>query len=214
MKLLADVLTALRVVLAVLIGWIALTRHDPLGLRTIIWLTIVAFTTDWLDGPIARRVKNAPQTWLGYHDFEIDLTVTVALSITLFQYQLVWPVLIAIGIFIVWIIWRTFLAKEKLNIWETGIWPNHKDDTRDSMLIESVMTVIDFSFLYLVWDQDPEMFKIVLIWILAVTVLNPGRSLARARGFIEVGKRILQRKPDSAQNGEEHVEGNPRGSES
>jgi phosphatidylglycerophosphate synthase len=213
-KFLADALTALRLVLAMLIGWIALTRHDPLGFRTLVWLTIVAFTTDWLDGPIARRVKGARQTWLGYHDFEVDLTVTIALTITLFQYQLVWPVLIAIGIFIVWIIWRAFLAKEKLNIWETGIWPDHKEDTRDSMLIESVMTVIDFSFLYLVWDQDPEMFKIVLIWIFAVTILNPGRSLARARGFIEVGKRILQGKPNGIQEGEERIEGNPRSSES
>lgn len=209
MKLLADVLTVLRVVLAVLIGWIALTRHDALGFRALTWLVIVAFTTDWLDGPIARRIRNVTQTWLGYHDFEVDLTVTIALSITLFQYQLIWPILLAIAIFIVWILWRTFFAHEKLDIWEAGIWPNHRRDTRASMLIEAMMTVIDFSFLYLVWDQDPEMFKIVLAWIFAVTILNPGRSLARARGFIEVGRRILQRKADRAENGEEQAKGNP-----
>jgi len=201
MKLLADILTALRIVLAILMGWIAIARHDPMGFRALTWLAIVAFTTDWLDGPIARRSADAQQTWLGYHDFEIDLTVTVAISITLFQYQMIWPVLLAIAIFIVWIIWRTFFASEKIYIWETGIWPNHQDDTRDSMLIESMMTVIDFSFLYLVWEQDPEMFRIVLIWLFAVTILNPGRSMARVRGFIDVGKRILQGITNSGQEG-------------
>ena len=201
MKLLADILTALRIVVAILMGWIAIARHDPMGLRALIWLAIVAFTTDWLDGPIARRSTDDQQTWLGYHDFEVDLTVTVALSIALYQSQMIWPVLTAIAIFIVWIIGRTFIAKEKINIWETGIWPNHQDDTRDSMLIESMMTVIDFSFLYLIWDQDPEMFNIVLIWLFAVMILNPGRSLARVRGFIDVGKRILQGNTDSGQDG-------------
>jgi len=201
MKLLADILTALRVVLAILMGWIAISRHDPVGFRALTWLAIVAFTTDWLDGPIARRSKNTTQTWLGYHDFEVDLTVTVALSIALYQYQLIWPVLAAIVIFIFWIIWRTFFATEKMSIWETGIWPNHQDDTRDSMLIESMMTVIDFSFLYLIWDQEPEMFRIVLIWIFAVIILNRGRSMARIRGFIDVGWRILQGNADKRQDG-------------
>lgn len=209
MKRLADVLTALRLVLAVLIAWIALTRQDPLAFRTLTWIVIVAFMTDWLDGPIARRIKDAPQTWLGYHDFEFDFSVTVALSITLFQYGLIWPVLVAIALFIGWIGWRTFIAKEKINILETGIWPDHRDDTRDSMFIEAMMAVIDFSFLYLVWDQDPEMFKIVLIWIFVIAILNPGRSLSRVRGFIDVGKRILQGKPDSAQDGDEHAKSNP-----
>lgn len=196
MKFLADVLTALRVVLAALMGWVALTRHDPEGFRIIVWLAMVAFTTDWLDGPIARRTKDVPQTWLGYHDFEVDLTVTVALSITLFQYQLIWPVLVSIGIFIVWIIWRTFIAREKINFWETGIWPNHKHDTRDSMLIEAMMAVIDFAFLYLIWVQDQLMIKVILIWLLTVSILDLKRSLARVTGFIEVGKRVLRGKPD------------------
>jgi phosphatidylglycerophosphate synthase len=209
MKLLADALTAIRVVLAVLMSWVALTRHDPEGFRVIVWLAIVAFTTDWLDGPIARRTKDVPQTWLGYHDFEIDLTVTVALSITLFQYQLIWPVLVAIGIFIVWIIWRTFFAQEKIKIWETGIWPDHGHDTRDSMLIEAMMAVIDFSFLYLIWNQDQLMFRVILIWIVAVSILDIKRSLSRVTGFIDVLKRIFRGKPDYPQNGEEQVEGNP-----
>jgi phosphatidylglycerophosphate synthase len=191
MKFLADILTALRILLAAIIGWIALTRHDPAGFQAIFWLTIVAFMTDWLDGPIARRSKDAPQTWLGYHDFEIDLMITFALAITLVTYQIIWPVLLAIGIFIYWLTWRTFFAKTKLDFWKTGIWPDHSDDSRDSMLIETMMTVIDFSFLYLVWQQDAELFKILLIWILAVTVLNPKRSLARVRGFIDVLKRVL-----------------------
>jgi phosphatidylglycerophosphate synthase len=202
MKLLADTLTAMRIVLAVIIGWIALTRQDPAGFQAIFWLTIVAFMTDWLDGPIARRTKDAPQTWLGYHDFEIDLMITLALGITLVMYQIIWPVLLAIGIFIVWLAWRAFFSKTKIDIWTTGIWPDHKDDTHDSMLIEAMMAVIDFSFLYLVWQQDAELFKILLIWILAVTILNPRRSLARVLGFIDVLKRILPGKSSSESTNE------------
>ena len=195
MKFLADTLTAMRVVLAVVIGWIALTRHDPMGFQSIFWLTIVAFMTDWLDGPIARRWGEGKQTWLGYHDFEIDLSITLALGITLVTYQIIWPVLLAIGIFIVWLAWRAFFAEKQLDFWKTGIWPDHKVDTRDSMLIETMMAVIDFSFLYLVWQQNLELFKILLIWILAVSILNPKRSLSRVTGFIVVLKRILPSKP-------------------
>jgi phosphatidylglycerophosphate synthase len=209
MKFLADALTALRVVLAALMGWVALTRHDPEGFRIIVWLAIVAFITDWLDGPIARRTQDGPQTWLGYHDFEVDLTVTVALSITLFQYQLIWPVLVAIGIFIAWIIWRTFISSEKIKIWETGIWPDHKHDTRDSMVIEAMMAVIDFSFLYLIWVEDQLMFRAILIFVVVVSILDPKRAMARVAGFIDVGKRVLRRKPDYPNEGEEQAEGNP-----
>jgi phosphatidylglycerophosphate synthase len=194
MKLLADTLTALRIVLAVIIGWIALARHDPMGFQAIFWLTIVAFMTDWLDGPIARRWGDGKQSWFGYHDFEIDLLITLALGITLVTYQIIWPVLLAIGIFAVWLAWRAFFAKDKLDLWKTGIWPDHKDDTRDSMVIEAMMAVIDFSFLYLVWQQDLELFKILLIWILAISILNPKRSLSRVTGFIDVLKRILPTK--------------------
>ncbi|HEY70307.1 MAG TPA: CDP-alcohol phosphatidyltransferase family protein [Anaerolineae bacterium] len=207
MKLLADTLTALRIVLAVIIGWIALTRHDPMGFQAIFWLTIAAFMTDWLDGPIARRTKDQDQTWLGYHDFEIDLMITFALGITLVTYQIIWPVLVSIGIFIVWFSWRAFIAKQKLEFWKTGIWPDHKVDTRDSMLIEAMMAVIDFSFLYLVWQQDLELFKLVLIWIFAVSILNPKRSLARVTGFIDVLKRILPRRAGTEGSGEEQVQG-------
>jgi phosphatidylglycerophosphate synthase len=202
MKRIADMMTASRFVFGVLIAWIGATQHDQVGLSLVVWLTLAAWTTDSLDGPLARRSRFTQQTWLGHHDLEADLAITLALAITLVSRSLIWPVLVAVGLLIFWILWRLFIAQERPSLREFGIWPDHAEETPDSAPVELMMAVIDAGFLYLVWMGDPVLFRVVVIWIAASALLNPRRSWQRIRGFLVASRRLVPDKTPSQSNAE------------
>ena len=79
-KHLADILTWLRPLLAVAIAVVGIVDGKD-GLGTAILLLLVAWTTDWLDGPLARLSKSTRQTWVGERDLVFDIVVGVALAI-------------------------------------------------------------------------------------------------------------------------------------
>jgi phosphatidylglycerophosphate synthase len=79
MKKLADLLTASRALIAILI--VALSLEGKKALPWVILLIIVGWTTDILDGRLARRARGEgssqtgvdENTWLGEHDFLLDM---------------------------------------------------------------------------------------------------------------------------------------------
>ncbi len=73
MKKLADLLTASRALVALLI--LLLSLEGKKALPAVILLTIFGWTTDILDGHLARKAKdpNKENTWLGEHDFLLDM---------------------------------------------------------------------------------------------------------------------------------------------
>ena len=71
-KYVADGLTALRAVLAVAIAAVGIARGAD-GLEAAIVLVLVAWTTDWLDGPVARRSRSERRTWVGEQDLAVDI---------------------------------------------------------------------------------------------------------------------------------------------
>jgi phosphatidylglycerophosphate synthase len=79
-KQVADILTFLRVVLAFLLVWLGFTQGD-IGLPLAAWLLVTSWTSDSLDGPLARRSRIRYQTWIGDHDIEIDMMVAGGLLI-------------------------------------------------------------------------------------------------------------------------------------
>ena len=81
-KPVADLLTKLRVVLAVYIAWLGISR-GPGSLAKVVAAVIVSWITDILDGPLARRDPRGKQTWIGEHDAEADLTTSIGLSVYL-----------------------------------------------------------------------------------------------------------------------------------
>lgn len=83
MKKVADLLTASRFFLACLIVWTAWTQPPDAAIRTVVLLILLAWTTDVLDGPLARRAMGPGQTWVGSHDLELDLCVTLAMTTSL-----------------------------------------------------------------------------------------------------------------------------------
>jgi hypothetical protein len=79
-KQIADLFTFIRVIIAPGLVWLGLERGEG-ALPAAIWTMIVSWTSDSLDGPLARRNKVQYNTWIGDHDLEIDMLVGVGLGI-------------------------------------------------------------------------------------------------------------------------------------
>lgn len=77
MKRLADWLTASRTLIA--IAMVLLGFEGKKALPAVVWLTILGWTTDILDGRFARRAQEKKHTWLGDHDFQFDVIMVFAI---------------------------------------------------------------------------------------------------------------------------------------
>jgi phosphatidylglycerophosphate synthase len=79
-KLLADILTVSRIFIAAAI--IALGfLHGAEALPVVVWLTIAAWTSDVLDGALARLSRIQRRTWIGDQDLIFDMVIGAALLI-------------------------------------------------------------------------------------------------------------------------------------
>lgn len=72
-----DLLTALRLLLAGVIVALGITRGRDV-VPIVVLLVIIGWTSDNLDGFIARRTPNRQPSWLGRHDFVVDVIFTWA----------------------------------------------------------------------------------------------------------------------------------------
>jgi phosphatidylglycerophosphate synthase len=90
-KPVADLLTVARAVLGVCIaglGWL----RGRCALPTVVGAVIISWLTDLVDGPLARRDKTGRASWIGEHDAEADLAVSlgVAAYLVLAGYLAAW----------------------------------------------------------------------------------------------------------------------------
>ena len=81
-KTLADVLTAVRFCLAGVILWLGV-RGGAEALPAAVVVLILAWLTDLLDGPLARRDPLGRRTWIGDRDLETDMSVSLAVLVYL-----------------------------------------------------------------------------------------------------------------------------------
>ena len=90
-KILADTLTGMRVLLACYLVWLGWQKGpDALGSAAVtLW---AAWLTDVLDGPLARRDPRGIHTWIGDHDLEADVAVALGvwIYVTLAGYLSPW----------------------------------------------------------------------------------------------------------------------------
>jgi hypothetical protein len=94
-KRLADLLTFSRFVLGgviVLLGFFLREQSLPI----ILTLILVGWTTDVLDGPMARRAHDPPHTWLGDNEALADTALTVGALIAFSFCGYVFPWAVAI----------------------------------------------------------------------------------------------------------------------
>ena len=107
-KRLADLLTASRVLIALLLTWLGLAgARDSLALAS--FLLLFSWISDIFDGALAR-LGGSGSTWIGDHDLEADVTVSLGVLIYLVGagflqpnyavvYVLLWsPILLALGL--------------------------------------------------------------------------------------------------------------------
>ena len=81
-KQVADLITLSRALLLFIFTWLGLTiGADALPLAAL--LLIYSWTSDLLDGPIARRSRVYYHSWLGDHDLEVDMAVATGVLIYL-----------------------------------------------------------------------------------------------------------------------------------
>jgi len=83
-KQVADILTAMRVILAFLFPVLGATQGAD-ALPIAVWMLIACWTTDSLDGPLARRSSRQYHTWIGDNDLGVDMTVSVGLLVYMMQ---------------------------------------------------------------------------------------------------------------------------------
>ena len=79
-KQVADLLTITRVAIAFAYVYLGIARGAS-GLYWTIWLLLLSWTTDVLDGLLARRSRVQYHTWLGDHDLEVDIFISAGLLV-------------------------------------------------------------------------------------------------------------------------------------
>jgi phosphatidylglycerophosphate synthase len=81
-KTLADTLTSVRFLLALYLIWLG-WKKGPEAIASAALTLLVAWITDVLDGPLARRDPRGIRTWIGDRDLEADMAVTLGVWIYL-----------------------------------------------------------------------------------------------------------------------------------
>jgi hypothetical protein len=81
-KQVADLLTFSRVVIGVYLAWLGFTGGID-ALPWVVWLMIADWTGDCLDGRIARRSRISYNSWIGDHDLQVDMAVSLGLLVYL-----------------------------------------------------------------------------------------------------------------------------------
>ena len=80
LNLIADIFTASRLIISILIGVLGWYRGVDGWLFATI-LLVIAWSTDILDGIIARRSGSPGKTWVGKHDLHFDMLVALSLLV-------------------------------------------------------------------------------------------------------------------------------------
>lgn len=105
-KTLADILTASRFCLAWVLLWLGISRGAE-ALPTAAIILVIAWITDVLDGPFARKDLSMRRTWIGDHDLETDISVSLGVLtyLVLGGYVAAW---LAVGyvIICIFLLWR------------------------------------------------------------------------------------------------------------
>lgn len=102
-KQVADFLTIIRIFLAFEVAWLGLSQGE-VALPVAAWLLIASWTSDSLDGPLARRSRIQYQTWIGDHDLHVDILVAAGLLIYMTTAGFVDPV-VAAAYLLIWIVY-------------------------------------------------------------------------------------------------------------
>jgi hypothetical protein len=83
-KQVADLITTIRALLAFWLPWLGITKGESC-LTTVVWLLVLNWMGDALDGTLARRSSRKYNSWIGDHDLEVDILVSIGLLFYMFS---------------------------------------------------------------------------------------------------------------------------------
>jgi hypothetical protein len=108
-KQVADFITLSRALLGLLLVWLGITQGAE-ALPLAAWIMLADWGGDMVDGRIARRSRVQYHTWIGDHDLEVDMTVSVGLLIYM----------LAAGFVNIWV-GAIYIVLWGLYFWRNGI---------------------------------------------------------------------------------------------
>jgi len=172
MNVLADTLTALRCVLVLSILYTGVMWGPAEGLATVALLTILAWITDVLDGPLARRARRP--TRLGWCDLVADLGLTLALATCLVAWKVVPFLPVVCGLVLASLGVRVFHAMAPLQL---------------------AMGTVYGTFTLATWHVAPEWGRALVGGVGLLVLLNPRRAWQQVTGFLNQAATILGHTP-------------------
>jgi len=170
MKRLADLLTVSRFFMSLGIMTLGVLGGRE-TLSTVLMLVLLAWMTDVLDGPLARRACPPHATWIGEQDFPIDVFMVVALL----------SYLTAVGV-VPWQGALVYLALATVSVL----------CLREQAVALAFMAPVDALLLYTGWRFAPAETRLVLLYLAAMLVLDWRRFCYVVSVFIEGMRKLLR----------------------
>jgi phosphatidylglycerophosphate synthase len=150
-KQVADLITLSRSILGLLLVWLGIA-FGAVAFPLTVWVMFADWLGDMLDGSIARRSSRHYHSWIGDHDLEVDMFVSIGLLVYL----------MAAG-FVAWWIGGLYLAFSGLVFWKMGILP------APGMLFQAPIYA---AFLWTALRQTPGLGILLVLFLLTVIVLT------------------------------------------
>lgn len=175
-KSIPDWLTASRALIALAI--LGLVPVGPPALRAVAFLLLLGWTTDMADGRLARRWEKDP-TWIGEHEFHIDMLMVLSSTVYLILTGLVPQALSTAYLVLGAII--------SLAVLHRGEFLRFKAVT---MLIAFPWTFIPFVVAYF---RDPFAAYVGAVWMVAALVVDWRRFLGVVGDFLSGARTFLKR---------------------
>jgi hypothetical protein len=150
-KQIADLVTVGRGFLAFFLAWMGFAWGKP-GLAAASIIMILCWTGDYVDGRIARMDRQPRHTWIGDHDVQVDVFVSLGLGVFL----------LGAGYISRWLA-LLYLVGWILVLWKFG------PDRNLLMLFQAPV------YGYFIWVANQEASQVgrwIIFWIILVLVLN------------------------------------------
>ncbi len=172
-----DWLTAARGGIALVV--LGLVLAGPTALRAVAFLLLIGWTTDLADGRLARRWEKDP-TWIGEHEFHIDMLMVLASAVFLVLTGLV-PLVPSVA----YLVGAAAISLSVLR------WSG------DFLRFKSVTMLLAFPWVFLpfviaLW-HDPLIVCVGLVWVTMALVLDWRRFLGVVGDFLAGARALLKR---------------------
>jgi cardiolipin synthase len=171
-KTIADTLTSIRFLLGLYLIWLGV-RGGPEAVAVSALTLLVAWVTDALDGPLARRDPRGIQTWIGDHDLEADVTVALG----------VWTYLALAGFLSFWLA-VAYAVAAAAALWHFG----------SIHLAWGVQALPYGTMIWTSWRTVPTYGLLLVVWIGFVLVATWPRFLQQTLPEFLGGMRNLLRR--------------------